>query len=226
MDYEEAILQLLLHGSGTHDPAGQPLFLEDGFLSSLRPYSGLHEKNFHLVMEALLRVGEHVHRSRQVDRDLMHSVWWMCSTARGWGLHPAGMLQRNRLITAEETARLELWVDLLEATALHLLGGQPPHHAVYHYAAYVVEVGWWDNIDFFIALMARAVSDPGIYAAITMITKVLGKLGGIAAAALPSLREAAQRSYTWATPAERCTEEVRTQIRRAIQAIGGAGHRE
>jgi hypothetical protein len=225
MDYEEAKFQLLLHGSGTIGPTGQPLTQEDGFLGSLRPYSGLHEKNFHLVMEALLTVGERVHRAAQLDRDLAQSVWRMCSTARSWGLHPAGMLQRNRLITAEDTARLELWVDSLETTALNLLGGRPPHHAVYHYAAYVVEVGWWDNVAFFIALMDRAVSDPEIYDAIEMITKALEKLGGIAAAALPSLREAAQRSYTWATPAERCTEEVRAQIRRTIQAIEGAGHK-
>jgi hypothetical protein len=87
----------------------------------------------------------------------------------------------------------------------------------------VIEVGWGENIAFFVALMDRAVSDPGISDAITAIIMALGKLGGLATAALPSLREAAQRSYTWAMSVEGCTEEVRAEIRRAIQAIEGAG---
>jgi hypothetical protein len=49
--------------------------LEDGFTASLRPYSGLHEKNFHLIMEALLVVGERIHREPQVDRELVKAVW-------------------------------------------------------------------------------------------------------------------------------------------------------
>jgi hypothetical protein len=220
MDYEQAKLQLLLHGPGTADAAGRPLTLEDGFVGSLRPYTGLHEKNFHVVMEALLTDGERVHEGPQLDRDLAHAMWSMCWTARTWGLHPDGMLRRNRLITAADIARLELWVDTLEATALCLLSGRRPHHAVYYYAEYIVAARrWWDNVAFFIALMGHAVSDPGICDRIEMITRALGKLGGVATAALPALREAARRPYTWYTPVERCTEEVRVQIRKAIQAI-------
>src|SRR5687768_8570129 len=100
MTYDEARLLLLMHGSGTYDADGQPLVAEDGFLGSLRPYRGLVEKNFHLVMEALFTVGEILHRSPQVERELVHSMWTMCSLARCWGLHPEGMLQRNKLITA------------------------------------------------------------------------------------------------------------------------------
>ena len=42
MEYAEARRLLLLHGPGTYDADGRPLVLEDGFLGSLRPYSGLH----------------------------------------------------------------------------------------------------------------------------------------------------------------------------------------
>jgi hypothetical protein len=221
MDYSEAKHHLLLHGSGTTDAAGQPLMYDDGLLASLRPYTGLHENNFHLVMEALLSVGEHIHRSLQVDRDLIQSVWFMCSTARAWALHPGGMLQRNKLITDADATRLELWIDTIEQTALSLLGGRPPHHAVYHYAEYILTAGWWENIEFFIPLMDHAVSDPDINDAIEMVVNALGKLAGIAIAALPTLHEAERRSYTWAIPEERCTAEVRAHIRRAIQAIEG-----
>jgi hypothetical protein len=131
------------------------------------------------------------------------------------------MLQQNRLITAADTARLGRWVDTLEMVALRLLRGWPPHHAVYHYAEYVAEAGWWDNAAFFVGLMGRAVSDPGISDAIETIARALGKLGPFARAALPALREAERREYAWYTPAEHCTAEVREQLRRAIQAIEG-----
>jgi hypothetical protein len=131
-----------------------------------------------------------------------------------------GMLQRNRLITTADTAKLEQWVDTVETVALALLGGWSPHQAVY-YAKYVVEFGWWDNIAFFVELMTRAVSDPEIGDFIEITTRALGKLGVLANAALPALRKAQHRDYTWYTPADRCTEEVREQIRQAIKAIEG-----
>jgi hypothetical protein len=69
--------------------------------------------------------------------------------------------------------------------------------------------------------MRQAVSDPEIGDFIEIITRALGKLGALAKAALPALREAQHREYTWCTPADRCTEEVREQIRQAIKAIEG-----
>src|SRR5262249_3179529 len=144
----------------TTDAAGQPLVLEDGFLGSLRPYRGLHERNFHLVMEALLSVGEQLHAAPHLDRELVYAAWSICHTARSWGLAPGGMLQRNRLITATDTARLKRWVDTVEMVALRLLQGWAPHHAVSYYAEYLAEVGWWDNVTYFVGLMGRAVSDP------------------------------------------------------------------
>ncbi|MDB5312589.1 MAG: hypothetical protein JWO38_6791 [Gemmataceae bacterium] len=223
MNYAEARHQLLLHGPGTADAAGQPLILEDGFVSCLRPYIGLQEKNFHLVMEALLTVGEGIHGALQVDRDVVQAVWSICSTGRDWGLHRGGMLQRNKLITAADTARLELWVETIEGTALRLLGGCQPHRAVVGYADYIVSVGWWTNVAFFIPLMERAVSDPELMDAIEGVVDALGKLGGLATSALPTLHEARRRLYTWYTPEDRCTEEVRACIGRAIQAIEHAG---
>ncbi len=220
MDYEQAKYQLQLH-LGVLDDARKEWVLDDGFVVSLRPYRGLREKNFHLVMEALLTAGERVHREPQVDRDLVSTIWSLCWYARMWGLNPSGMLQRNGLITVPDIARLQLWVDTVEQTALRLLNGSPPHVVVSHYAEYVVEVGWWDNVTFFVGLMSRAVSDPGIFDAICTIARALGKLGHLAEAALPALREAERRVYDWATPVDRCTAEVREQLQRAIHSIEG-----
>jgi hypothetical protein len=225
MDYEEAKRQLLLH-TGVIDEARKAIILEDGFLPSLRPYRGLLEKNFHLVMEALLTAGERIHLAPQVDRELIKTVWWMCATARLWALRSHGMLQANKLITPEDSLRMELWVDTIEETALSLLGGSSPHKAVYHYAKYVAEVGWWDNIAFFLHLMDRAVADPHTVFEIEMILKALIKLGGLAKPVLPTLREAQQRTLSSSTPQldapssmERHTESIRLSIERAIHTL-------
>jgi hypothetical protein len=218
---DEAKHCLLMHGSGTLDSVGQPLVLEDGFLGSLRPYRGLLEKNFHIVMEALFVVGEEISCSPQIDCDLVESLWSMCTSARCWGVRPDGILQRDKLITAAETIRLAQWVGTVESTAQGLLRGCPPHYWVHKYAQYINDVGWWDNIGFFIPLMERALldedlSDPSI------VVEALGKMGGMARSALPALYEAASRVYSWYLPEDRCTEEVRRSIRQAIRSIENA----
>jgi len=218
MTYDEARLLLLMHGPGTEDADGEPLLVEDGFLCSLRPYSGLVERNFHLVMEALLTVGERLYREPLVDRELVKALWSICSTASGWGLHPDGMLQRNKLITPADTKRLQVWVDIIECNALNILGGLPPHYRVYRYSQYIIDFGWWDNIDFFITIIERAILDPALSEPCTDVA-ALGKLGGRARDALPALYQALDREYTFYTPNDRCTEEVRGSIRQAIQSI-------
>lgn len=219
MEHAEARHQLLVHGPGTTDAAGQSLVLDDGFLGCLRPYAGLRERNFHLVMEALLSVGEELHSTPQLDRELVYALWSICHTPRRWGLDPGGMLQRNRRISAADTARLERWVGTVETVALQLLRGWPPHHAVCYYAEYVAEVGWWDNVSYFVGLMGRAVSDPETGDRIETIVQALGKIGPLARNCLTALRAAERWEHTWYTPAERCTEVVRAEIRKAIQAI-------
>ncbi len=68
-------------------------------------------------------------------------------------------------------------------------------------------------------LLDRAVSDPKIFDAIEIVVTALGKLGGIAKSALPTLHEAQRRTYTWYTAKVQCTREVRVLIHEAIQAI-------
>src|SRR5687767_2277133 len=131
-----------MHGAGTSDADGEPVVLEDGFLGSLRPYRGLIERNFHEVMEALLVAGDTFSRAPQVDRDVVESVWLMCSLARSWGMEPGGMLRRNDLITPPDAKRLEAWVSVIERTAWRLLRGQVPHEVLDGYAEYVAGSGW------------------------------------------------------------------------------------
>lgn len=153
MTYEEAKHLLLIHSSGIYDDAGNYLGLHDGFLMLLRPYRGLREENFHVVMEAILTVGEQFHVADSVERKLIGSLWSTSRLMRLWGLHPHGMLQRNYLITAEDTQKLEKWVDSVEKTILGLLNGCPPYYQVI-YAEYLIEFGPSDNSRFFYSVDA------------------------------------------------------------------------
>lgn len=219
MTFNEAKRVLIIHGTGTSDSNGEPACLEEGFLGSLRPYRGLMERNFHIVMEALLAAGETIHREPQVDRELVDSLWSMCSLARHWGLHPEGMLQRNHLITKADAERLEVWIEAIERTAQGLLNGSPPHLQITPYAQYVIDFGWWDNIDAFIPFFQRAVSDPEADDGIESVVPAIGKLGGRARSVLPILREALTRNYNWYSPGHKCTQEARGIIRAAIRNI-------
>jgi hypothetical protein len=213
LNYEEAKYVLLLHGDGAYDDQGEAVSLDEGFLSMLRPYRGLVESNFHVVMQALLVVGEQLHVAETVDRKLINSLWSTTSTMRSWGLNLDGMLQRNRLITDEDTRRLEQWVDVFERTALGLLNGCPPYCEVERYAQYIIDVGPGENISFFIPLMIQFLEDPDTTDP-TVIAEALGKLGPIARDALPSLREARQRTY-----AEYCQADAQKLISEAIRQI-------
>jgi hypothetical protein len=115
---------------------------------------------------------------------------------------------------------------MIEQTSLDLLAGKPLHIVVYHYAAYIVAVGWWENVGYFISLMQRAVADPDIGSAITMILSALSKLGSLSKAVLPTLYELLGRQHSWNNPEfetpvnlDRTTDAVRTSIQQAIDAI-------
>lgn len=187
MNRDEAKYELLMHGSGTQSESGEPVAYNDGFPGMLRPYKGLRESNFHRVMEALLTVGEALYAAESADRDLVASLWSMCSSMRRWALDSDGMLQSNKLVTDEDTLRLSRWINIVESTAHGLLHGCPPYLQIERYCEYVSELGHGHNAEFFVPLMIQYLDDPAI-ADPTGVVKALGSLGAVAASALPSLR--------------------------------------
>lgn len=211
MDHDEARHLLLMHGTGTFD--ADPGWLEDGFLGMLRPYRGLRETNFHVVLEALFVVGQRLSAGNLVDRELTHSLWSMCRLARLWGVDPDGMLQRNKLISQSDTTLLQRWIDIVEYGALHMLSGRPPYQEVNSYAEYVIEYGPGDNVDFFIPLMCQYLDDPDSVDP-EPIPQALGKLGRRAVQALPSLHAASSRKY-----ADYCHADAQAAIEDAIRRI-------
>jgi hypothetical protein len=117
MTFEEARAVILFHGTGATPPnVGWEEDMEaweSGFLGSLRPFRGmLDEKNFDEVMQAIKVVAPHLCEEK-VDRELMSSLWAITYLGWLWGLAPDGTLQRNNLISAEDTKRLDQWVEFI-----------------------------------------------------------------------------------------------------------------
>lgn len=121
MDFSTAKELLLLH-SFSHPDINHPK-MERGFLGSLRPYRGLNEDNFHEVMHAIIALAQHLQQQNQVDKEVISALWAICELGRAWGVHPQGMLRRNNLITDEDVARLEQWIETISYAVLVLLDG-------------------------------------------------------------------------------------------------------
>lgn len=133
MNYDEAVNLILMHGPGRDDVPLEDALLKDGFLGCLRPFSGLREENFLHVMEAIISLKPHVAGAEVWDLRLVYALWELTTTARLWGLDPGGMLQRNRLLSAEDTRRLLLWVQCIEMAVARLLRGGEPAEALAYY---------------------------------------------------------------------------------------------
>ncbi len=99
MTIDEAIELLKFH-SFTHEDLNNPK-METGFLGSLRPYKDLREENFHEIM-AVIRVLVNELQKDRLEHEIIISLWGIWHFARAWGVSPDGMLQRNKLITAED----------------------------------------------------------------------------------------------------------------------------
>jgi hypothetical protein len=133
LNYDAAVNVILMHSSGREDvPLNEALYRE-GFLGSLRPFSGLREENFLQVMEAIVALGPHLAGKREWDVRLLEGLWGLVVTARNWGLDPGGMLQRNRLLSSADTQRLRLWVTCIEIAVARLMRGGDPSEGLTYY---------------------------------------------------------------------------------------------
>ena len=133
VDYKDAVNVILMQGIGRKDvPLGDAL-TPDSFLGCLRPFSGLREENFQQIMDALVALKPHLAGQAVWERRLVEGLWGLTTTARLWGLDPDGMLQRNRLLSADDTARLLRWVRCIEMAVSCLLRGGDPAEALAYY---------------------------------------------------------------------------------------------
>ena len=133
MDYETAVNLILMHGIGRDDVPPDEALLPDSFLGCLRPFSGLREENFLRVMEAIIALRPHLGAGQAWEQRLVEGLWGLTTRARLWGLDPDGMLQRNRLLSAAETATLLRWVRNIEWAVTRLFRQGDPQEILNDY---------------------------------------------------------------------------------------------
>jgi hypothetical protein len=134
VEYDEAVNLILMHGIGRDDVPLDEALIPNGFLGSLRPYTGLREENFLQVMEAIVALAPHLAGKDQFERRLVSGIWELVQRTRAWGLDPHGMIQRNKLMSPADTKRLWLWVTCLEMAIYRLFhGGIDPSEALTYY---------------------------------------------------------------------------------------------
>ena len=133
MDYEEAVNLILMHGPGRDDVPLEEALIENSFVGCLRPFAGLREENFLQVMRAIIALTPHLSGAKVWELRLVYGLWELTKTARLWGLDPNGMLQRNRLLSEEDTKRLLLWVHCIEMAVSRLMRNGDPAEAMAYY---------------------------------------------------------------------------------------------
>ncbi len=121
MNRNQAI-ELLKYHSLIHDDF-ENVKWEKGFLGMLRPFQGeLLEENFIEIME-LLKVIKNELIESNINRDVMSAFWGICHYGRVWGLETEGMLQRNKLLSEEQTELLSEWISCISYTVTCLIEG-------------------------------------------------------------------------------------------------------
>ena len=93
---------------------------QKGFLGCLRPFDGtIRKENFIEVMECLKVLKEEFCKPA-IDKEIVNDIVGIIHLTRAWA-SPDGMLGRNKLLTANQTQQLLLWVDIIEECLMYLL---------------------------------------------------------------------------------------------------------
>lgn len=95
----------------------------DRFHDALRPYRGvLPDDDFHGVVAALRRIAECI-RTDPLDREVLDILLVLLHTADFTALDPGEMLQRNKLITADDQRVMRSWLYALTEIVGRLVAG-------------------------------------------------------------------------------------------------------
>jgi len=123
---------ILLHHSFAHEDVSHPKSTR-GFLGMLRPFNGeLIQENYHEIMKAI-RVLHATLESKQLDREIITSLWAICYLGRSWAIDKNGMLRSNNLITQEQVDLMEDWINNISYAIFCLLDGAGVDEAFHEY---------------------------------------------------------------------------------------------
>lgn len=118
MDRDVAVQTLGMHAASLENGVS----CKKGFLGALRPFQGtLNEQNFIEIMECLKALADEL-ASEKIENTLIAHITTITYLPRRW-LSKGGMLERNKLLTTEQSETLSLWLHLIENAYYYLLFG-------------------------------------------------------------------------------------------------------
>jgi hypothetical protein len=95
-----------------------------GFLGMLRPFSGeLIEDNYHEIITAIKVLADDLRKGKNIDKEVISSIWGICHLTRSWAIEEDGMLRRNNLISEEQIKKLENWIETISYATMMILDG-------------------------------------------------------------------------------------------------------
>lgn len=106
---------------------------ETGFLGALllhhilvdkQDHFELSETNFREVMEALTSLTPYLLNETQIDKEILHGLWFICRQAPKL-IRPDNWWRERGFMTAEDAKTLEVWIDTISYAVNQLLDGHP-----------------------------------------------------------------------------------------------------
>nr|WP_186811614.1 hypothetical protein [Paenibacillus xylanexedens] len=74
-----------------------------------------------------------------LDREVIACLWSITHLARAWAIEPEGMLRSNHLISDEQVAVMEEWLNLFSYAVMILIEGGDEQEAFWGYEQYVLD---------------------------------------------------------------------------------------
>ncbi|MFS0871163.1 hypothetical protein [Paenibacillus xylanilyticus] len=78
-------------------------------------------------------------RQPALDREVMACLWSILHLGRSWAVEPDGMLRSNKLISDEQVALMEEWLNMLSYAVMILIEDGGEEEAFWGYKAYMRE---------------------------------------------------------------------------------------
>lgn len=143
MNFNDAKRNLLVHAGLINDPA-----MSTGWLGLLRPYRFLPVKQFHDIMNCLLVMHPELSVGCIVDKDIVRGVFHITHTTRLWATGEFSVIRRNKLISADNLATLEVWLQLIERIVVQSLDGSSMVRAFFPYFDYLSKTQNLDELKY------------------------------------------------------------------------------
>jgi hypothetical protein len=100
-----------------------------GIAARLRPFVGIRDADLADLIHAAMVMHGDIVSSEHVNRRVVTSLWYVCFELRSI-LSQSSPIQRNKLISLDDAAKLTIWVNAIELCFVRMLLGTQLHYCI------------------------------------------------------------------------------------------------